>query len=99
MQGKYTKSKRADQDIRIIIIRSMADFGEAQTDKYIEGLESALCELAEAPDKGRSFVSDRTGQEYSRYRYVSHVVYYRKRQDDIFIVRILHGKMLPENHL
>jgi len=99
MRGKYTKSKRADHDIRTIIIRSMADFGEAQTDKYIEGLESALCELAEAPGKGRPFVSDRTGQEYSRYRYVSHVIYYRKRQNDIFIVRILHEKMLPENHL
>jgi toxin ParE1/3/4 len=99
MRGKYTKSKHADHDIRTIIIRSMADFGEAQTDKYIEGLESALCELAEAPGKGRPFVGDRTGQEYSRYRYVSHVIYYRKRQNDIFIVRILHEKMLPENHL
>jgi toxin ParE1/3/4 len=99
MQAKYTKSKRADHDIRTIIIRSMADFGEAQTDKYIEGLESALCELAEAPGKGRSFVSDRKGREYSRYHYVSHVIYYRKRQDDILTVRILHEKMLYENHL
>jgi toxin ParE1/3/4 len=99
MQAKYTKSKRADTDIKTIIIKSMADFGEAQTDKYMQGFESALCELAEMPNRGRVFVSGRTGHEYLRYRYVSHVIYYRKRQDDVFIVRILHGRMLPENHL
>ncbi len=99
MQAKYTKSKRADHDIKHIIINSMADFGEVQTDKYMQGFESALCELAAMPNKGRVFVSDRTAQEYLRYRYVSHVIYYRKRQDDIFIVRILHEKMLPKNHL
>lgn len=99
MRSKHTKSKRADIDIKAIIIRSMEDFGEAQTDSYIEGLEKALHELAKTPDKGRSFVSDRTGQKYSRYRYVSHVIYYRKRKGDIFIVRILHSRMLPANHL
>jgi toxin ParE1/3/4 len=51
------------------------------------------------PNRGRVFVNGRTGHEYFRYRYVSHVIYYRKRQDDVFIVRVLHGKMLPENHL
>jgi toxin ParE1/3/4 len=99
MHAKYAKSKRADNDIKHIIISSMADFGEVQTDTYMQGFESALCELANMPNKGRVFVSDKTGREYLRYRYVSHVIYYRKRQDDVFIARILHVKMLPENHL
>ena len=99
MKANYTRSKRADDDIRHLIIHSMADFGEAQTDTYMQGLERALSELAEMPNKGRAFISDKTGREYLRYRYVSHVIYYRKREDDIFIVRILHEKTLPENQL
>ncbi|MFN9906021.1 MAG: type II toxin-antitoxin system RelE/ParE family toxin, partial [bacterium] len=62
MQAKYTKSKRADTDIKNIIIKSMADFGEAQTDKYMQGFERALCELAEMPNRGRVFISGKTGR-------------------------------------
>jgi toxin ParE1/3/4 len=99
MPRSYTRSKRADQDIKQIIKRSMADFGELQTDKYIEGLEETLNMLAEHPDWGHTFTPEKTKRIYLRYRYMSHVVYYRQRKHDIFIVRILHTKMLPEKHL
>jgi plasmid stabilization system protein ParE len=62
MQTNYTKSKRADNDLKHIIISSMVNFGEAQTDKYMQGFERALYELVEIPNKGHVFVSDRTGQ-------------------------------------
>jgi len=77
----------------------MADFGELQTDKYIEGLEETLNMLAAHPDCGCTFTLEKTKRIYLRYRYMSHVVYYRQRKHDIFIVRILHTKMLPEKHL
>ena len=99
MQGKYIKSKRADQDIRKIVLQSIKDFGEEQTDQYMTGLEGALISLACNQDMGKAFLHGRTGNEYRRFRYMSHVVYYRKRVEDIFILRILHTRMLPENHL
>jgi toxin ParE1/3/4 len=77
----------------------MADFGETQTDQYIDGLENTLNMLAQCPDIGCSFFHDKTKTEYHYYRYVSHIVYYRKRISDIFIIRILHTRMLPEKHL
>lgn len=99
MQDKYTKSKRADQDIHQIVLHSMKEFGEPQTDKYLSGLSGALKMLSDNPDIGNPFFHALTGSEYRRYVYASHVIYYRRRLHDIFIVRILHSRMVPEGHL
>ncbi len=99
MPTKYTKSKRADRDIKRIIIHSLAEFGELQTDKYAKGLEKTLQHLADAPEIGRIFLHGETNREYRQYAYVSHTIFYRQREEDIFIVRILHSRMFPEKHL
>ena len=75
------------------------DFGEQQTDKYMAGMKATLKSLAENPDSGRKFIHKNTHRDYLYYRYVSHMVYYRQREDDIIVIRILHTKMLPEKHL
>jgi toxin ParE1/3/4 len=77
----------------------MHDFGEAQTGRYLMGMKERIEWLAANPGRGRSFIHRTTQQEYLYYRYESHVIYYRERSSDIFIVRVLHGRMLPENHL
>ena len=99
MPNSYTKSKHADQDIKHITKRSIIDFGELQTDKYMEGMEETLELLAGDPERGRTFIHGITKKSYLHYRYLSHVVYYRQRKHDLLIVRILHIKMLPEKHL
>ncbi len=99
MTSKYHRSKKTKQDIQQIAKRSLIDFGEQQTLKYMAGLKATLQMLADDPDHGRTFTHSVTERAYLFYRYVSHVVYYRKRKNDIFIVRILHTKMLPEKHL
>jgi toxin ParE1/3/4 len=99
MANSYTRSQKSKQDIQHIVKRSMADFGEQQTRKYMEGLKTALQNLADTPDRGRIFTHAKTDKIYSFHKYVSHVIYYRQRKNDIFIVRILHKKMLPEKHI
>lgn len=99
MAGNYTKSKHTDRDIVHITVRSFRDFGEQQTVKYIDGLTERLQWLADSPERGRVFTHRETGHEYLYYPHVSHVIYYRLRKDDIYIVRILHKKMLPEKYL
>ena len=54
MQNKYTKSKKTDQDIKNITKQSFINFGEKQTDIYLEGLEKTLQLLADTPNLGRS---------------------------------------------
>lgn len=97
--NNHIRSKKSSQDIREITKRSMEDFGETQTLVYMAGLKERMQLLADRPDIGRAFVHTRTEQQYLFFRYESHVIYYRKRKSDIFIVRILHSKMLPEKHL
>lgn len=99
MPNNYTLSKLADKDILHIAKRSLQDFGELQTDKYMNGLEETLNMLASTPDRGGNFTHAITKTTYFYKRYTSHVVYYRQRKNDIFITRILHVKMLPEKHL
>lgn len=97
--NSYTRSKKSTQDIREITKRSIEDFGEAQTLRYMAGLKERVQLLADRPDIGRRFTHTHAKQQYLFFRYESHVIYYRKREIDIFIVRILHSKMLPEKHL
>ena len=86
MQNSYTKSKQADKDIQHITKRSMADFGEIQTDKYMGGLEETLDLLADNPESSRIFTHGVTKRRYFFCRHVSHVVYYRKRKNDILVL-------------
>jgi len=97
--NKYQFSKKTKQDILHITKWSLDDFGERQTIRYMDGLNEAMQALADCPDKGREFVHNKTGRVYLYHRYLSHVIYYRKRENDIFVIRIIHTKMLPEKHL
>lgn len=99
MLSIYQRSKRTKRDIIGITQRSIKDFGEQQTLEYMRGLKNAMKALADDPDKGREYIHGRTERVYLRYQYVSHVIYYRKRKNDIFITRILHVRMLPDKHL
>jgi toxin ParE1/3/4 len=66
---------------------------------YLADLEETLQLLADNPKLGCGYTSGKTKTDYHYHRYVSHVIYYRQREQDIFVVRILHKKMLPEKHL
>jgi len=99
MANNYTLSQKGKQDILNITNRSMEDFGERQTRIYMAGLESFLQELANNPNLGRVYTHSKTAKEYLYRLYTSHVVYYRLRKNDIFILRVLHQRMLPAKHL
>ncbi len=105
MVNRYTKSKKADADIKEITKYSVLNFGEQQADKYLSGLSETMELLADNPDLGKTLThpnkynSTAVQSDHHYYRYISHVIYYRKREDGIFVVRILHKSMLPLNHL
>lgn len=99
MAREYVLSQRAEQDIREVLTASLANFGELQTDIYAAGMTQTFALLASNPEMGSPFTHERTGRLYRRHRYASHMIYYRRRQTDIFIVRILHVRMLPARYL
>jgi toxin ParE1/3/4 len=89
-------SRRAEADLLEIASYTLRTWGTAQADRYISSLEQCCRLLAHNPSLGRSCDSIRTGLR--RMESAHHVVFYRKRPDGIFIVRILHQSMMPEQH-
>ncbi|MGS2724581.1 type II toxin-antitoxin system RelE/ParE family toxin [Porticoccus sp. GXU_MW_L64] len=97
MAGKFTLSKRADQQTKDIYKSTQAERGEHQADKYIGGLEHSLQLLADMPDMGRK--CDHINKGYRRHEYGAHIIFYRKRKADIFIIQIMPDRMDVKNHL
>jgi toxin ParE1/3/4 len=95
--GSYALSGKADSDILQIARDSVKQWGLARAEEYVLGLHQAFQRLAEFPDMGRDASHLRTG--YMRMESMSHVVFYRKIESGILIVRILHNRMDFVRHL
>jgi toxin ParE1/3/4 len=95
--AKIELTQAADRDLTEIYIYSHRKFGERQADDYLLGLESCFAGLAEMADMGRSIEDIRAG--YYRFTHARHVIFYRKIEGGVRIVRVLHIAMEPERHL
>jgi toxin ParE1/3/4 len=93
----FQLSKSARSDLREIARFTTHRWGKAQATAYILQLRERCQQLATSPNVGRSNRGDPFGLR--RVESGSHVVYYQQREDDIWIVRILHKSMLPSRHL
>ena len=69
-------------------------WGEDQTVRYIDGLETCCQQLADNPELGRPCDHIRPGLR--RMEHARHVVFYRIEAGGIVVSRILHQRMLPE---
>ncbi len=72
-------------------------WGRLRAERYVLELHSAFETLASFPDMGRDAGYLREG--YLQFQHVSHGVFYRKIDDGVLIVRILHNRQMPENYL
>jgi len=93
----YALSKAADADLEQIARHSIEQWGFARAETYLMTLHQAFDHLATYPDLGRSIDDIRQG--YLRFENESHAVFYRKEAPGILIVRVLHQRMQPEQHL
>nr|WP_319556705.1 type II toxin-antitoxin system RelE/ParE family toxin [uncultured Vibrio sp.] len=93
----YKLSKKAAEDFGNIYEYTFLKFVEDQADKYTDELETALKNISEAPFIGRDY--DDLKAEIRRHEYQKHSIFYRIREIDVFIVRILHQQMNPMLHL
>lgn len=92
----YKLSRLAVEDFTLIYEYSLLNFGIIQADKYTEHLESSFHLLSNSPLMGRECTE--LGLEVRRYDYQRHAIFYRQREHDIFIIRILHQQMHPLKH-
>ena len=87
-------SGRAKADLLSIGAYTLRGWGEAQAVRYLDGLEQCTKMLADSPGLGRQCDWIRPG--LYRFETGRHVVFYRRRADGVFVVRILHQSMLPD---
>jgi toxin ParE1/3/4 len=91
----YTEA--AEDDLFEIGVYTWSEWGEQQFVKYMTLLRET-CEDT-IPRKLRLARSVPSRPELLRWRCERHVIYFRKVDDGIEIVRVLHERMLPAHHL
>jgi toxin ParE1/3/4 len=85
----YILSALADSDLEEIFDYSTEKFGVNQAVKYLLEFEALFLKFVTNPEIGRS--RDEIAPGLKSYPKSSHVVFYRRQNKQILIVRILHG--------
>jgi toxin ParE1/3/4 len=95
--SSFRLTKAAQEDLRKIGYFTRNRWGREQAKRYLQSLDACFHRLAENPQAGKPY-----GKLPPYWRIVQskHVVFYRIFiKDTPLIVRVLHGRMLPELHL
>lgn len=87
----YKLSKAAERDLEQLYRYTILQFGMTQASDYLTELMRTFELLAEFPSMGKSAEWIRPNLRCHSYQ--SHMIYYRQRANDIFIVRVLHQRM------
>ena len=87
----------AERDLIDIYLYGIEHFGHPQAERYAETLNGKMAVAADNPSFGADYSFVRNGLR--RYECASHAIYYRTTASGILVLRILHGRMDPGQHL
>ena len=87
----YRLSHRAAADLEAIADYTIEEFGVAQARRYRDSLRLCFERLSENPRMGRR--AEQLSPGLRRFEHRSHVVFYTRSHNEIYIVRILHARM------
>jgi len=91
------KTALAEEDIKDIYKYSYKNFGEAQAEKYYDGLEERFIAILNKDAHSQDYSHIESGLR--RVNYEKHAIYYETYEDEIIILRVLHQKMDALRHL
>lgn len=94
---KYSLSQKASRDLANIFQYTYKNFNLSQAEFYLSELEECFIILSEEPGLAHKIEDIR--KNYFRYFFSKHAIYFKVRENDIFIVRVLHQQMKYELHL
>lgn len=89
----YKLSNLAAKDFEGIFEYTLVNFGVKNADKYIKSLHDVLEVISSDPLIGMECAEIAVGVR--RHNHSKHVIFYRYRTDDVFVIRILHQQMEP----
>ena len=93
----FVLSPRAQEDLDGIWNYSVERWGQDRTERYIRDLWKVIERIADDPRLGRACDSIREG--YFKHPSGSHVIFFRRDEGVIDVVRILHQRMDFNRHL
>ena len=88
---------RAREDLKAIWRYTLRQWGERQADLYLQQLDHGIRSLADFPELGVPCDQIRAG--YRKLHVNRHLVFYRRDDSRVEIVRVLHQAMNIESHL
>ena len=93
----YKLTLKADEDLGEIWDYTEITWGVEQAEKYLRNIEACLMELACGKKQGHVRQDIREGR--FSHNVGKHVVLYRKDNEGIIVLRVLHGSMDIPRHL
>ena len=95
--AEFRLSPKAQRDIEDIFEYTVRQWSVAQALHYTDILEAACASLAEAPLRSQDCAAIRPG--YRRRNVAQHVIYFKRMDYGIAIIRILHQRMDQTRHI
>ena len=89
MRVRYSAAAR--KDLIAIKVWTKQAFGSAQAASYVRQIETAMQFIAQNPGLARSAATVSPG--ILKTVAGSHIAYFRKANDSLLVMRVLHGKM------
>lgn len=94
---KYILAPLAKKDMEQILRYTRREWGKSQAKKYTDEMKEQFEGIVRFPNKGKLCYD--IAEECRKIQYKSHIIFYRKKGDDIEIGRILHKSMDIDNIL
>ena len=95
--ARYHFTDKAERDLEDIIDSTIQEWGVAQANTYLDGLETRAQLLADHPDLGT--IRETLTEGLLSFPYESPILYHKKQARGIVIVRVLHQHRDPMKHL
>jgi toxin ParE1/3/4 len=95
--SSYRLTPDAQSDLIEIRRYTLAQWGEAQSRKYLSELRQTLHLLAETPSLGK--IKADVGEDVLSFPGGSHVIYYLVHGGQLVVFGVLHKRMVPADHL
>lgn len=95
--SRYILSPKAASDLDEIWNHTLAQWGDAQAERYIRDIQQAIEGAVADPRRGRPCDHIRTG--YFKLSAGAHVIFYRLVSGELDVIRILHQRMDFDRHL
>ena len=93
----YRLTPNAQSDLIKIRRYTVAQWGTAQSRKYLSELRKIIHLLAETPSLGKQ--RPEVGSNVLSFPHASHVIYYMMHEGVLVVFGVLHKHMAPLNHL